>query len=239
MKKSHKSYVMLNFELKAQKIKNKRLENRISDLEKKLDSKNNISSTFEKASPEVSIERYENYLKYKYNLIKSTDVWNVTGRIFAYSRRSLFIARLFKYASLIIAFIETSAVFLLTATVLLIIIPSALVLALILMIVDTIAGRKYNDKILSQIKGKKILFLIAQKGYKKERGSYFDRLASDYAKDGRYYVIVISKSLRDGLFLTARFNEERLVVIRETYFFRLKRALIKANIKNENVIIVH
>lgn len=234
-----KSHAALIAELEALRIKNKRLEHRVSDLEEKLDKKNRISDVLAKASRDVSIERYGSYLKYKYNLIKSTDVWNTAERVFAYSRRSLFVAKLFKYASVIVAFIETSAVFLICATVFAVVIPLTLVLALIFYIVDTVTAKKYNNLIIPKLEDKKVIFMIAQKGYKKSRGTYFDRMVRDLAADGRYYVVVVTKSVRDGLFLTARFEEEDLTVIRESYFFRLKRAIKDAGIADDRIMIVH
>ena len=208
-------------------------------LEKKIETQQFLCDSLKKYSKEVTIDKYENYLKYKYSLIKSTGVWNTAERFFTYSRRSLFVARLFKYGALIVAFIETSAVFLIFATALLFIIPATLLFALILMLTDIIAGRKYNEKILGQIKDKKILFLIARKGYRKNRNSYFDKMACDFANNGHYCVIVISKSLRDGIFLTARFESKNLIIIRESYFFRLKRAIKTAKFDAGRVIIVH
>lgn len=226
-------------ELDLLKIKNRRLEKRVDELERELQKSKRVAHTYEDAVKDVSIERYESYLKYKYNMIKATDIWNAAERIVVYSRRSLFVARLFKIASVAVAFIETSAVFILCATVLLFFIPAALFIALMIYLVDIVAAKKHNALILPAFDGKKILFLIAQKGYSSTRGSYFDRMARELACDGRYYVIVVSKSLRDGLIRGVRFEGENLIVVRETYYFRLKKALKEAQIDTDDMITVH
>jgi len=226
-------------ELEALRIKNKSNEARIESLEEKLEKASVALQTIKTASQDTAIDNYESYFKYKYNSLKSTAVWSTAGRVFTYSRRSLFVAKLLRYASIIIAFVETSAVFLLFSTILLIALPAMLLLGLILMIVDVISGKKNNDKILTAVRDKKILILIAHKGYRKNRNTYFDSMVREYAKEGRYCVIVVSKSLVDGPFLTAKFHSKNLVMIRESYFFRFKRAIKKANLYKEKVIIVY
>lgn len=226
-------------ELDLLKIKNRRLEKRVDELERELQKSKRIAHTYEDTVKDISIERYESYLKYKYNMIKATDVWNTAERIVVYSRRSLFIARLFKVASVAVAFIETSAVFILCATVLFFFIPSALLIALIIYLVDIVVAKKQNARILPALEDKKIVFLIAQKGYSSTRGSYFDRMARELADNGHYYVIVVSKSLRDGLIGGVRFEGENLIVVRETYYFRLKKALKEAQTDTNDMITVH
>lgn len=238
-KNKSKNILWLEAKLKAERIRRKRLEHRVRSLEEKIEKSRSRSDRLKSTSPDVAIEKYTSYLKYKYNTLKSTDVWNTAERVVSYSRTSLFIARLFKYASAIVAFIETSAVFLICATVLLFVIPATLLLALILMLIDMAGGKKFNEKILPRLKNKKIIFLVAQAGFRENRGTYFDNMAKDFAKNENYFTVVVSKSLRDGKFLTAKFVGDNLVVIRETYFFRLKKAIIKSGISEKNLIIVH
>ncbi len=240
MKRKHnRSKASILVELKALKIKNKSNEARIASLEEKLEKASIALQTVKTASPEIAIDNYESYFKYKYNSLKSTAVWSTAGRVFTYSRRSLLVARLLRYASIIIAFVETSAVFLLFSTILLIALPATLLIGLILIVVDAVSGKKNKDKVLSAVNDKKILILIAHKGYRKNRSTYFDSMVREYAKDGRYCVIVVSKSLIDGPFLTAKFQSKNLIIIRESYFFRLKRAINKAELYKEKVIIVY
>ncbi|MBQ7821190.1 MAG: hypothetical protein IJ391_02795 [Clostridia bacterium] len=225
--------------IKILEIKNKRLEQRVASLEDKLDKKRRTEHIFEKAARDISIERYASYFKYKYSLIKSTDVWNTAERVIAYSRRSLFIARLIRYSAIIIAIIETSAVFLLCATVFAVIIPVTLLIAIILILIVTVTGKKYNEQLLPLFNDKRIIFILAQKGYKRSQNTYFAHMVRELANDGNYYVIVISRSISDGLFFSARLERENLAVIRESYFFKLRRAIRKAGIDSSKMIIVH
>ncbi len=214
------------------------LEHKVKKLEKKLGKVNNRFTVPERNSA-VYIEAYTGFLSYKYHSLKSTNVWNTAGKIFSYSRRSLLVARVFKYTAAVIAFIESSAVFLISGAVLLLIIPISLIFAAVLAVIDSFHGRKYNEIIIPKLKNKKILFLMAKKGFNPSRGSYFDKMALDFAIDREYFVFVVSKSLKDGLFLTAKKVTDNLVIIREPYFFRLMK-FIKCNRTDvENITIVH
>lgn len=224
--------------IEALKLRNKRLESRIATLEDKFEKQSKVSQALNKSRKYVSLERYEDYFRYKYNMIKSTDLWDSAGRIIAYSRRSLFIARLFRYSSMIVAFIETSAVLVITASVLLFLLPVTLALAIILMTVDSINAKKSNLAIFEKAQNKTILFFVAQDGYRANRNSYFDVMVRDFSMSEKYFVIVISKSLRDGLFITSQ-TAGNLTIIRETYFFRLKRYLNKMKFDKKKMYIIH
>lgn len=237
-----KSKALLEAELKAANLKIKRLENRVDSLEGRIERDRAVSDRMRKSSANVAIEGYANYFKYKYNDIKSTDIYNRAERIFAYSRTSLFIARIFRYASVIIAIIETSAVFLLCATIVLIAVPVTVAAALILALFDLIGAKKFNEAIIPKLKDKKIVFLISDKGYRSEKrgkNTYFDRMTRELAADPERFIIVVTKSIRNGRFLTAKFAADNIAVIRETYFFRLRRAIEAAGIGGENTTIVH
>ena len=232
------SKVTLIASLDALKLKNKRLETKLRSLEEKIEKQNKISYTLKQSHKDVSLEKYENYFKYKYNLFKSTDLWDSTSRVLAYSRRSLFIARLFRYASMIVAFIETSAVLVITASVLLVLLPLTLALAIILIAIDSINAKKSNSEIYKKIQNKKVLFFVAQNGYRANRNTYFDKMVRDFSDNDDYCVIVVSKSLRDGLFITSK-SDGKLTIIRETYFFRLRRFLYQKRKNKNQMYIVH
>ena len=178
-------------------------------------------------------------MSYKYNFLKNTNVWSTAGKIFSYSRRSLFVARIFKYAASVIAFIESSAVFLITGAVLLLIIPISLVLAAVLAVINAFNGHKYNRIIIPKLKDRKILFLTAKNGFNISRGSYFDEMVCSFANKNDYFVFIVSKSLKDGLFLTAKSMKDNLVIVREPYFFRLIKHLGHNRANFSRITIVH
>ncbi len=224
--------------LKAETRRSELLERKVKKLEKSFGKTKRLFSDRPRSSA-VYIEAYTGFLSYKYNSLKSTNVWNTAGKIFSYSRRSLLVARIFKYAAAVIAFIESSAVFLISGAVLLLIIPISLAFAAVLAIIDSFHGRKYNKIIIPKLKDKKILFLIAKRGFNPSRGSFFDKMALDFATESEYFVFVVSKSLRDGIFLTAKTVTDNLVVIREPYFFRLMKFIKHNRSGFENTTIVH
>ena len=187
-------------------------------------------------TPSVHIESYSNYLSYKYSSLKSTSIWSTAKRILSYSRRSLFVARIFRYASAFIAFVETSAVFLVCGAILLLLIPLTLILTLFFSLLDRKSGRDINREIISRAEGKRIVFLMAKDGFSQKRGSYFDNMALDLAKDDDRFIIVVSNSLfsRTSLCLC-----DNLAVIRETNFFRLMRSIENSNVEKNSIMIVH
>ena len=218
--------------------RSKTLQHKIKLLEKKLHNKKCLY-TDNPQSAAQNIEDYKSYLSYKFNFFKSTNVWSTAGKIFSYSRRSLFVARIFKYAASVIAFIESSAVFLITGAVLLLLIPVSLLSAAILAVINTFNGRKYNRFILPKLKDKKILFLVAKKGFDISRGSYFHNMVYDFTSNADNFVFVVSKSLKNGFFLTAKLQKDNLIVIREPYFFKLLKHLRQNRSDYNRITIVH
>lgn len=190
-------------------------------------------------TPSIHIERYTNYLSYKYNLLKNTNVWNTAEKIYSYSRRSFFIAKIFRYSSAVIAFVETSAVFLVCGAALLLLIPLTLLLTLVFVIIDAQNGKRLNKLIVPKLKGKRIIFLIAKNGFSIKRGAYFDNMAIDLAKNQDNFVIVVSRSLKSGGLYGLTLSSENLAVIRETNFFRLNKSIKASGIDTNNAVIVH
>ena len=224
--------------LEAEKSKSMLLSRKVKLLEDKLEHTRHRFGTIGN-SPSVHIEGYTNYLSYKYNTLKNTNVWNTAEKIYSYSRRSLFIARIFKYTSLFIAFIETSAVFLVFGAAILILIPATLALTLILSMLDSRSGKRLNKEIIPKLYGKRIIFLIAKDGFSPSRHSYFDNMALDLSRNEARFVIIVSHSLRNCMPRGSRCIGENLAVIRETNFFRLMKSIEASDIDKNSILIVH
>lgn len=190
-------------------------------------------------TPAVHIEGYTNYLSYKYNSLKNTNVWNTAEKIYSYSRRSLFVAKIFRYTSMFIAFIETSAVFLVCGAALLVLIPATLILTLVLSLIDSRNGKRLNREIVPRLYGKRVIFLVAKDGFSYKRRSYFDCMALDLAHDENRFVIVVSHSLRACATRTSGCSRDNFAVIRETNFFRLVKSIESSGINKNDIIIVH
>ena len=225
--------------IKLLELRNKRLENRAKELEEKLEHEKRLSFELKKRSLNVSIEAYTGYFKYKYNMLKSTDVWTTTERIFTYSRRSLFIARLLRYTALAIALIETSAVFLLFTSALAIIIPVTLACALLIFLTVTLIGDRQSRILMPMLAGKRIVFIFTSDSYKKRRSTYLEQTVNELADNGRYFVFVVSSSLKDGMFLASRSISKNAHILRETYYFKLMRTIRASDIDTKQIITVH
>lgn len=225
--------------IKLLELRNKRLENRAKELEEKLEHEKRLSFELKKRSRNLSIEAYTGYFKYKYNMLKSTDVWTTTERIFTYSRRSLFIARLLRYTALAIALIETSAVFLLFTSALAIIIPVTLACALLIFLTVMIIGDRQSRILMPMLDGKRIVFIFTSDSYKKRRSTYLEQTVNELADNGRYFVFVVSSSLKDGMFLTSRSISKNAHILRETYYFKLMRTIRASDIDTKQIITVH
>ncbi len=77
---------------------------------------------------------------------------------------------------------------------------------------------------------------MAKDGFSQKRGSYFDNMAFDLAKDRNRFIIVVSHSLKLG---ASGCLNDNLAVIRETNFFRLMKSIENSNVKKESIMIVH
>ncbi len=233
------SNLKLLAKIKLLEMSNKRLLHRVDSLEDRLERERRVIRTLKRSERDVSIERYAGYFKYKYNLLKSTDVWSTAERIFAYSRRSLLAARLIRYGALAIAVIETSAVFLLFTSVLAIVVPVTLIAGLLICFAVMITGNERNKRLLPLLQGKRIIFIFAPDGYKDKNHRYLQRMTQELAQNEEYFVLVISSALRDGFYLTAHMERPRIAIIREAYFFKLRRAMRAYGINDSQVIMVH
>ena len=196
------------------------LKSRISRLENETKQRERINSQNEKRA--LTIDSFKSFFSYKSAIIKSTNVWNAAEKIFVYSRRSLFAASIFRYAAVVIAFIETSAVLVIFSSALLILVPTLILGVVALMILDLMSGKKYDRIIADAVKGKKAVILSAHRCYKNSR--FLKGFVRELAKKG-YTVIVITKSLKDGTFPTAKVTDPHIILIREAYFFRLRHIL--------------
>lgn len=225
--------------IKLLEIKNKRLENKVRSLEEKLLREKKQSYEIKRRSEKKSIESYTGYFRYKYNTLKSTDVWTATERIFTYSRRSLFAARLLRYTALAVALIETSAVFLIFTSALAIILPVTLMCAALVFLCVMLIGNKQSRMLIPMIGKKKIVFIFTSESYFSRKNGYFGRTVSEFANDGRYFVFIVSSSLKDGFFLTSRAVFENAHILREAYYFKLMRAIRKCGINQNQIITVH
>lgn len=203
----------LKSELSLSKEHAKRLEN-------ELKHRNTVQRQFSRS--DVSPDTYNDYFSYKLAGIKRTELWNTAERIFTYSRRSLLAARIFRYAAVALAFIETSAILVIVSSSALLIIPILLCGILSLAFLDIFSDKKYDRIIISASENRRIVIIATAKSF---CNSHFLMGVSNELAARGHTVIVVTSSLKDGLFTTARKKNSQVFLIREPYFFRLCKTL--------------
>ncbi len=171
----------------------------------------------------VGYDKYKSLMSYRYGQLKENGLWNIAMRTVKYTRRYFLISRLIRYASYIIAIIETSATLIVLFTALVIAIPILLISFLITALLSVSQCRRYNSKVYADIiSADKIAVIDAKKGYYRKKQAYLNRMAKCFRDEG-YTVFVVSHSFRNDRFLVARHEGERLWIIKLHYLFIIKK----------------
>ena len=163
--------------------------------------------------PEIT--HYNTTVSYLLAWLRSTAVYNALGRLIRYSRRFLFITRIFKYISIAAAIIETSAVLILAAAITVVLIPIALLVTAVFSAVSLIISVKIiKSPVLSEYLKRERIYVIA------DSGNYGKAMARELT-DGGYAVFLITPSPKEH-FVCARW-EKGVLLVRHSFFFNLKR----------------
>ena len=176
----------------------------------------------------MGYDKYKTLLSYRYGQLKENGLWNIAMRTVRYTRRYFLISRLIRYASYIIAAVETSAVLIVVFSALLVLLPVALVIFGITVILSTSQYKKYTKLISEDMTHRKIVVIDAKKGYF-GRPAYLNNMARCFRNEG-YTVLVISRSFKHDRFLAAKKAEDNIWVLKLNFFFILKKTLNKDNI---------
>lgn len=164
---------------------------------------------------------------YWYNRIKNIGAVTLILRAAKYIKRYLLITRLIKIAAVILAIIETSAVLILAATGVILMLPFLLAAFIITAISGKRGYGKYNPLIKAAIdKAEKIVFIEAKKGFFRKRHSYLRIMCQCFQNEG-YTVFVVSGSLGYDRFLSARRIDEKIWVIKLNYYYHIKKKYLK------------
>ena len=172
----------------------------------------------------VGYDKYKTLLSYRYGQLRKNGLWNIAMRTIRYTRRYFLISRLIRYASYIIAAIETSAVLLITFSALIVLLPIILIGFGISVVLSISQYKKYNKLISKDIASKRIVIIDAKKGYFRQKQTYLNNMAECFHREG-YTVLVISHSFLRDRFLVAKRAQEGIWVIKLNYYFILKKQL--------------
>jgi len=171
-------------------------------------------------------QEYGNIFSYFIDLVKTNGVFTRANKIMKYTRRYFFISRIIKYMSLIITFIETSAILVVISTVILVSIPVTLVSLGIVSLFEKRHHKKYDVDIEHMINHHdKIMFIYASRGFYSKKSSFLRGMSKDFADQG-YMVFVVSNSLLNDRFSTARKIDDSVTLIKLNYFYHIKKKFL-------------
>ncbi|MBO5218278.1 MAG: hypothetical protein J6C52_02535 [Clostridia bacterium] len=147
--------------------------------------------------------------------IRRTPLWQITGKAAAWSRRFLFLTRIFRYLTITLAVIESSVILMLAAAVFLALIPPTLILAAGILAADAILSRRIlASGALDAALSRERIYILAR------TGRFGDGFARELAASGAAVFVLTADPCRR--FLGAR-QYHGVWYLRHTFFFRLKR----------------
>lgn len=157
-------------------------------------------------------------LSYIYARLRQTSVYGIADRVIKYARRTLFIGRIIRTISVIFALVETSAVVLLSAAAIAVLLPITVVALAALYTADTIiGGRTLASRELRCDLSRERIYVISQ------AGGFGEGLAAELSRSGAA-VFVITASLKKK-FVSAQ-KTDGVYYVRHAFFFRLKRRML-------------
>ena len=186
------------------------------------------------------------YSRFLVGRVKSTSLWAVYVRLLTYFRRYRFISSAFRILTLVIAWIETGAVFFVSFSALLVILPIMLVLAVLTLMLALLRGRGANKKYAAVTSGKKIYVLFGTRGQMKKGSSGFLRgNAESFASEGAVCFVVSpfffgKKGLGGrGAYVTGRNESENVYILRKNYFFLFRRKVLGKSGRQNQIIYIY
>ncbi len=233
--------------LKELKKENRRLRREIDTLHLELEeikgeasqSKNDfVHSEFEKQAQNEYLFSKNRYSAYIYDQIRRTSVFQVYAKIIRSVRRFTFIKTTLKILAILLGAIESSAIFVISASFFVISLPFTLFISNATLILTFFKGKQINAANKERILEKKVTILFPQKGHPFTPNSYFCSMAEDIAKDESNFCIIVSPYFwsSTGLhgkkgkpFLASRLEKDNILMIRRHYFFTLKKKVLSSS----------
>lgn len=110
------------------------------------------------AADHAAAHRARAYLSYLFRIFRATTPYALYLRARAVFRPTLFVARLFRLLARLFAFLETTALFVLVFSFLLVLAPAALFLLLLITVVTVFARRKFLRRHAPALRGRVLVF---------------------------------------------------------------------------------
>ena len=234
---------------------NKRLKGEVellkSELEKATGKKaaihphDPVISNFDRQSLNTKLYSKKSYSAYLIGLISNTSVFHIYRKIISFFKKFTLVSVTLQLLAFVLTAIQSSAVFIVALSLFTISLPVTFIVGYTAIVFAFFGGVKRMHKIRSLAEGKDIVIFFPPKSKAISPDSFFAGMAREYAKAGKLSIIVspyflsfkgVRKSKRKKPFLSARIEEENLLIIRRHYFFTLKRKLLKKTDKNVTLI---
>ena len=172
------------------------------------------------------------YVGYLIACLRATSAWELWQNLLTFARRWRLLATILRILTIAVTWLETSAIFLLSATVLGVLGLPLLVGAVIMLLIGIFQHRLCNKALAKALAGRRLYVLIADRAAL-DTDSYFRGMVRDLAGCADSTAIVVSpyfwKStgiFRGSPYVTLRRETPNIYLIRRHYFFSLRRHVL-------------
>lgn len=171
------------------------------------------------------------YFSYLLASLRATSLWGLWQQLLTAVRRWRLLSAILRWSTIILTWLETSAVFLLAVTALMATGLPLLVGAGVMLLVGLSQHHRCNETLSRTLSDRRIYVCVAARDALVE-GSYFHGMVRDLAARGDTAVIVVSPHFwrsHGHAYVTMRRDGENLYLIRRHYFFSLRRRILRPN----------
>ncbi len=173
------------------------------------------------------------YPRYLYDSLRRSSPFRIWSRVMTYFRRFRFLSVIFRAAAQIIAFIETSAILIVTSTIFVVTLPLLLIALLASSIVTRTRGRRLNRRLAAELKDKRIFVFFPSASPEPGYGSVMHATVEQLGgREGCVCFVVSPHTVSSrifgqrGMFFLMRQPSENVFYIRRSYYFLLRRDVL-------------
>ncbi len=222
-----------NFKLK---IENIRLRNELKLIKSFIPKAqtDDAQVLLKKLSEKERLFSKKNYLSYVISLLKSSSLFKIYSYFVTAVRKYSFITTSIKIFAYVLILLQSSAIFVLSASAFLISLPLVLFISYLVFFTTLISGKRAFSKLKSIISNKKIYFLFPTEDRAFRRSSFFSRMAQSFAQSESNVIIIVSPFFFNSVglvsssnfFLAMRAESNNIVIIRRHFYFLIKKKLL-------------
>ena len=220
----HREIAFLKNELQGQKSSAKRL----------LKRRDKISSLFIRQAQNESTFSEENFLSYAKNLIKNASVFWVYSSIIDTVRRFTFISTTIRILIFILSFVQSSAIFIIWTSALIISLPFVFLFTGIGLMLTFLGSRNAIIKARPIVKGRQVTVFFPAKKSAFAENSYFSGMVNETAAKSNSLCVIVSPGLffsrgiygKRRYYFATRKESENVIVVRKHFYYRFKNKVL-------------